>query len=409
MSDGLFAVVDTETTGLFPGGHDRIAEIAIVTVDRDGKLVDRWETLINPGRDLGKQSLHGIQARDIMDAPNFSDIAEELSWRLSGTAVVAHNLSFDSRFLEAEFKRAGNPLPPLYLSGGLCTMRLSHEYLPGVGRSLQDCCDSFGIDLQQAHSAGGDAEATAILLSRYMEIDPARSDWDRVLEGASIQRWADSRPFRTINTRPRRKPDQASEHFLERIVVRMPEYTGPLEHDEYLALLDRCLVDHHLSAHEEEQLVKTAHELGIGREAVGDLHLLYFDQLVDAAWSDGVLTDDEMADLDSVATMLNIPGDVAERSRIPRHSQPSQEPAVVAPLVSAGDKIVLTGDMSVPRSDLEERLRSKGYVTHSGVTKTVKLLVAADPDSLSGKARKARDYGIPVVGEEYVWKVLLTT
>lgn len=37
---------------------------------------------------------------------------------------------------------------------------------------------------------------------------------------------------------------------------------------------------------------------------------------------------------------------------------------------------------------------------HGAVTKKVKLVVAADPDSLSGKARKARDYGIPVVTED---------
>jgi DNA polymerase-3 subunit epsilon len=40
------------------------------------------------------------------------------------------------------------------------------------------------------------------------------------------------------------------------------------------------------------------------------------------------------------------------------------------------------------------------------VTKKVKLVVAADPDSLSGKARKARDYGIPVVGEDALGRLL---
>jgi DNA polymerase III subunit epsilon len=32
-----------------------------------------------------------------------------------------------------------------------------------------------------------------------------------------------------------------------------------------------------------------------------------------------------------------------------------------------------------------------------GVTKSTKVVVAADPESLSGKAGKARSYGIPVV------------
>ena len=42
---------------------------------------------------------------------------------------------------------------------------------------------------------------------------------------------------------------------------------------------------------------------------------------------------------------------------------------------------------------------ARGFAPKCALTKKVTLLVAADPDSLSGKARKARDYGIPIVGE----------
>lgn len=70
-----YAVVDVETTGLFPGRHDRIAEIAIVQVDSDGQIEDTWATLINPGRDLGPQQIHGISASDARHAPTFNDIA----------------------------------------------------------------------------------------------------------------------------------------------------------------------------------------------------------------------------------------------------------------------------------------------------------------------------------------------
>ncbi|WP_255348844.1 hypothetical protein [Nesterenkonia sp. F] len=41
------------------------------------------------------------------------------------------------------------------------------------------------------------------------------------------------------------------------------------------------------------------------------------------------------------------------------------------------------------------------------MTKQVQLLGAADPDTVSGKARKARDYGIPVVGEDHLWSTVL--
>jgi DNA polymerase-3 subunit epsilon len=58
--------------------------------------------------------------------------------------------------------------------------------------------------------------------------------------------------------------------------------------------------------------------------------------------------------------------------------------------------------MSRPRSEWEEHLRRSGFEPWSAVTKNVRLVVAADPDSLSGKARKARDYGIPIVGEAWL-------
>jgi len=61
--------------------------------------------------------------------------------------------------------------------------------------------------------------------------------------------------------------------------------------------------------------------------------------------------------------------------------------------------VVFTGEMSLPREEWVRRAMDAGLVPHSSVTKKVALVVAADPDSLSGKARKAEAYGIPIVGE----------
>ena len=57
--------------------------------------------------------------------------------------------------------------------------------------------------------------------------------------------------------------------------------------------------------------------------------------------------------------------------------------------------------MTIPREEWE-RL-AVGFelrVTGGSVTQDTRLLVAADPDSQSGKAERARRYGIPIVGEE---------
>jgi len=410
MASGVFSVLDTETTGLFPGGHDRIAEIAIVRMNRDGEVLDRWETLVNPQRDLGKQSLHGIRSRDLLGAPTFSDLAAELAWRLSGTVLVAHNLSFDARFLDAEFRRAGMPVPGHFLEHGLCTMRMSHQYLHGAGRSLQDCCDSFGIELLEAHSAAGDAAATAVLLSRYMELDEQNPEWDLRLGRAAQSAWIKASPGgRIIPVRRAAADAEPARHFPNRLTTRLPQFTGTEAQDDYLAILDRALMDRYLSAHEEQQLISLAAELGLDRAGALELHELYFQQLVRAAWADGTLTKEELLDLKTVAGLLGLGQQSVQGAlRPPADIELATAEAVPsAGKLAPGSLVVLTGDMSRARAQIEEDLRAAGYVPHGAITKKVSLLVAADPDSLSGKAKKARDYGIPVVSEDYLWDTLL--
>ena len=60
--------------------------------------------------------------------------------------------------------------------------------------------------------------------------------------------------------------------------------------------------------------------------------------------------------------------------------------------------MVITGDTKRPRDEWIDRLLGAG-LGHGGVTKATRVLVAADPDSLSGKAQKARAYGVPIVTE----------
>jgi DNA polymerase III subunit epsilon len=66
--------------------------------------------------------------------------------------------------------------------------------------------------------------------------------------------------------------------------------------------------------------------------------------------------------------------------------------------ISPGDCIAFTGDMALERKEWESRARTQG-LQPGGVTKTTKVLVASDPSSLSGKAAKARSYGIPIITE----------
>lgn len=93
-----FAVIDLETTGLYPGGNDRVLEIAVVGLDASLSQVGEFTTLLNPGRDLGPAWLHGIQAADVLQAPAFRDLAGHVLDHLRDAVVVGHNVTFDLRF-----------------------------------------------------------------------------------------------------------------------------------------------------------------------------------------------------------------------------------------------------------------------------------------------------------------------
>lgn len=391
-----FATIDFETTGLYAEGTDRAIEISVVHSDPDGTITGQWETLINPERDLGRQDIHGIAAREILSAPRFAHITADLVDLLSRRVIVAHNASFDLRFLDAELARAdywgGVPLV------SLCTMRHFRSNLGGSS-TLADCCAAFGIELRGAHRAAVDARATAELLGAFVA-SGGRSSWRDLLGRAE-------RMVPHIGERhawvARPEVEEYSPSFLERIIDRVPDISDSDEQAEYVSLVERFLLDRYLSEHEKDALVAFAERAGIGRTTAERLHRDYVAALAGIAWSDGVVTDDERADLISVAHLLQVPaGLVLEALARPAETARSHL-AVGAPFsLDAGDFVVLTGEMLRPRAEWEARLRQHGLMPKPAVTKAVRLVVAADPDTLSGKARKARDYGIPIVGESWL-------
>lgn len=431
-----FAVIDFETTGILPSQHHRVVEVGVAHVEFDGTVTGRWETLVNPRRDLGPQGIHGIRAAQILEAPEFADIAPDLAGLLRGRVVVAHNASFDLRFLHAEFERAGHPLAPELPS--LCTMRLGSSFGLGGSCALGHACEAFEIELAHAHSAGDDAYATAQLLSTYRQRSAEWDGWGDFWAQWAVAAGAYAYPSaasRGVAWQPRERTDALPPNFLERIAQSASTPTRPGAEGDYLALLDRCLLDGLISVSESIALAAAAADLGLDRGAVEVLNARYFDELIERAWDDGVLTEAEQRELAVVGELLRIPesaraaalvrpgpaagfgagsaaGDVdaadvgagvgmgAADAGAPRPSATDRF------TLEPGDMIVLTGQMARERSEWEAILHRLGFVSHPGVTKKIKLLVAADPDSLSGKAKKARDYGIPVVDEAGLARLL---
>ncbi|SYZ34095.1 DNA polymerase III polC-type [Propionibacterium australiense] len=169
-----YAVLDLETTGFSPRRGDRIVEIGIVLLDEQGRSQGEWGTLIQPWRDVGATSVHHITDRDVAAAPTLEQVTGRLIAQLRGRLVIAHNASFDVSFLDTELRRVGAELPPEPMPS-VCTMRLGRTLLsprPPTFK-LADCCRAAGVSLRHAHSALGDARATAELFGVYLDIASA--------------------------------------------------------------------------------------------------------------------------------------------------------------------------------------------------------------------------------------------
>lgn len=425
-----YAVFDLETTG-FRTPVDRIVEIGVVALRPDGSVEGEWETLVNPGRDVGATKVHGISASDVLGAPRFGDVADELEDVLEGRALVAHNASFDIRFLSSEMIQVGR-LRPGAVPPSVCTMRNAHHFLDSPTAKLADCCAAAGVDLRNAHSALGDARATAQLFGYYLTRAGRSLPWADVLRQVDdFTGWAphgvDAKvvsvgegwfdPARNGRCPRWTRCDgaasrEAGSQWMARAVGGR-DTSGSGDAEGYFALLDRALLDRHLSQSEQAELLGFAERAGLSEQGLLDLHVHYLTELARAVWEDGVLEDAESEEFCAVATLLGVPPEVsADVLRVAGtdHGDATRSGGAHAahrcalPL-GPGDRIVVTSPRLLSREEWERRILASG-LEPGGMRKSAKVLVAGDPDSLSGKARKAREYGIPILTEEAMVRIL---
>jgi DNA polymerase-3 subunit epsilon len=401
----MYAVIDLETTGLRSAWHDRVAEIGIVQLDAAGTVQQEWSTLINPDRDLGAQRVHGITAAQARRAPRFAQIAGDVVELLRGRVVVAHNLAFDGPFLASEYDLLGVSTP-LGADSGLCTMRLAGWFLPGAGRSLASCCAAAGVELRNAHCALDDARAAAGLLRCYLAMAGPRPSWAGLVADAPSVPWPALSGY-GVPPVDRDTAAQPAPHFLSRLVDRLPRTNQPAA-DAYLDVLDRALLDGYISIAEADALVATAADLGLGPADLRALHESYLRDLACVAAEEGPLGPREYQDLLLVSALLALTPDHVEdalrQARLARRDTVGPSRFQLA----AGDIVVFTGQTPEPREAWQDRAAAAGLVVAYNVTRKTRLVVAADPDTMSGKADRAHRYGIPVVHPAAFARLLAT-
>ena len=400
-----FAVLDFETTGF--SRHDRVIEIGVVLLDANCRVERTWQTLVQPNRGFDNSDVHGITPTNLVGAPTFEHVARRFAEVLNGRVIVAHNASFEYNFLTNEFGRLG-----IELADGnwlLDTMVLARQFMPGQPVPLKNVLTIMGIENRAAHTALADAEATAAVLQRFVQARPDIVDYAEplyfapaqlaqlrisdvpLLERNDVRAAGDVAAAGTAadSTATGTAADQqtSEKQWLQELAQHVPR-TGDEASDKYIGFLVQAMVDGRLDMRELSKLHGIAAEHGLSADDVNMLHEQYLQQLIVQAWADSVVTEQERRWLISIAGELNI-----ERNRV-EDLVTSARKLELRP----GDRVTFTGAMATPREVWEARARAAGLDV-GGVIKASVVLVASDVNTQSGKAKKARALGIPIVDE----------
>ncbi len=166
-NDIPYIVFDTETTGV--GRNDRVCEVT-VALCRNGEIEEAVSSLVNPGCSINPEAaaIHGITDDDVINAPELYSLSGKIIALLErGAPWVAHNMSFDTRFLDRGIPKSMWPhgIPTL------CTMNYAKHKHPILSRysrhKLIDVAVTLDISVaseQQTHRSMDDV----VLLARIV-------------------------------------------------------------------------------------------------------------------------------------------------------------------------------------------------------------------------------------------------
>lgn len=422
-----FAIIDVETTGLSPK-KDRVLELAVVRVDQGGNVVDEWSTRFNPEGPVGATHIHGITQADVENAPLFRDVAASVVPYIAGLPIAAHNARFDLAFLRAEFRRAGWDVPwlPAY-----CTLDGSHYYMPDLDRRrLVDCCWSARIPLNDAHSALGDARATAGLLRHYLQAqgrvrphptlvsvqDDARGVvWPAGPSRAPLaslpneQVSARSRPIRFASAKP--KQPALITQLSKLTLVEVLDEGAPVGSLTYVETLLDALEDGVISEDEAVALQDLIEVYELSDADVADSHQALVLALAHKALDDGHVSREERTELESIASSLRLSGelvpkliaeaDAARATRLSAKLGPLPADWALGEPLRVGDKVVFTGfdGRERERTRLERRTQELGVRVLGNVSGLTAMLVS-DGSFAGGKLARAQELGTRIVDPE---------
>ena len=162
-----YVVFDIETTGFSPI-NNRIIEIGAVKVV-NGEIADRFSTFVNPQVPIPFEieKLTSINDSMVMDADTIDVVLPKFMEFIEGTILVAHNASFDISFIKENCKRLGIPYDYTHVD----TVGIARSLLTGQAKyTLDAVAKTLGISLDNHHRAVDDAECTAEIFVKFIEM-----------------------------------------------------------------------------------------------------------------------------------------------------------------------------------------------------------------------------------------------
>ena len=165
-NDPVFAIVDTETTGM--GKTARIVELGVVILNEQFQELSRWSTLVNPEKTIPNAKIHGITDDMVTDAPTFREVCGELFDLLHGKILLAHNANFDAGMLANECERLTDDEDAFFFPF-VDTIGLAKQLTKGPYR-LAALAEKCGVHNPNAHAAVDDASTTAAVMRRLMGV-----------------------------------------------------------------------------------------------------------------------------------------------------------------------------------------------------------------------------------------------
>ena len=177
--DEKYVVFDIETTGFSPVTN-RIIEIGAVKVE-NGEITERFSTFVNPQVPIPFhiEKLTSINDSMVMDADPIEVVLPQFLEFVGDAILVAHNANFDVSFIKENAKRQGIPVDFTYVD----TVGIARALLTGQSKyTLDAVAKTLGISLENHHRAVDDAECTAEIFVKFIEMLKK----DNILDLASL-------------------------------------------------------------------------------------------------------------------------------------------------------------------------------------------------------------------------------